>query len=64
MPVHTFDTVDFYKLFGIERSASFAQIKDVYRKLALRCHPDKRPDRAKLFTKMFQVYPFNDYIFK
>ena len=38
---------DYYQLLGIERSASDAEIKAAYRRLALRFHPDRNPgDKA------------------
>ncbi|ORY72570.1 hypothetical protein BCR35DRAFT_282007 [Leucosporidium creatinivorum] len=37
---------DFYKVLGVKRSATDAEIKKSYRKLSKKYHPDKNPDEA------------------
>mmetsp|Transcript_8540 Transcript_8540/g.14163 ORF Transcript_8540/g.14163 Transcript_8540/m.14163 type:complete len:416 (+) Transcript_8540:77-1324(+) len=38
---------DFYKILGVEKSASADEIKKAYRKLALKWHPDRVPAEKK-----------------
>ncbi|KAE8916005.1 hypothetical protein PF005_g13062 [Phytophthora fragariae] len=39
---------DHYELLGIPRDASHTEIRKAYRKLALRCHPDRKPSAEAL----------------
>ncbi|KAF4317717.1 hypothetical protein BBO99_00007611 [Phytophthora kernoviae] len=39
---------DHYELLGIPRDASHTEIRKAYRKLALTCHPDRKPSAAAL----------------
>lgn len=50
---------DYYKVLGVERSATQDEVKRAYRKLAVKYHPDKNPGDAqaeKEFKKVSEAY--------
>ena len=49
---------DFYKILGVEKTATEKQIKKAYRKLAMKYHPDKNKaaDAADKFKKIASAY--------
>merc|ERR1719282_1215587 len=49
---------DYYKVLGVEKSASDKEIKKAFRNLALQYHPDKNPDKdtSKKFREIAEAY--------
>lgn len=53
------DNPDYYSLLGISRNASPAEIKQAYRKMVFRYHPDRNPgdrDAAEKFKQVLEAY--------
>ena len=57
---------DYYKVLGVERTASADEIRKAYRKLAMKYHPDRNPDnkvaedKAKEINEAYQVLSDKD----
>lgn len=51
------DTViDYYEILGVEKNATEQQIKNSYRKLALKFHPDRNPSDQKGYISFSLSY--------
>ncbi|KAG0128222.1 hypothetical protein HOY82DRAFT_622579 [Tuber indicum] len=46
---------DYYKILGVDKTATDAEIKKAYRKMAMLHHPDKNPDNASAAEKFKDV---------
>lgn len=49
------DYKDYYKILGVDKSATQADIKKKFRKLAIKYHPDKNPDDAGAEAKFKEI---------
>lgn len=45
---------DYYQVLGVERTASAEEIKKAYRKVAMKWHPDRNPDKPDEASEMFK----------
>ncbi len=56
------DYKDYYKILGVEKSASTADIKKAFRKLAVKYHPDKAPGDKKSEEKFKEINEANEVL--
>ena len=53
---------DYYKLLGINRNASDEEIKQAYRKLAMKYHPDRNPGDKAAEDKFKDINEANEVL--
>lgn len=56
------DFIDYYKILGLDKSASPEDIKKAYRKLARKLHPDLNPNDKDANKKFQQINEANDVL--
>jgi curved DNA-binding protein len=56
------DFVDYYKLLGIEKTATAKDIKNAFRKLARKYHPDLNPNDKDAKRKFQQINEANEVL--
>lgn len=54
--------IDYYKILGVDKNASQDDIKNAYRKLARKLHPDVNPDDKGAHAKFQQVNEANEVL--
>src|SRR4249919_3647458 len=54
--------IDYYKILGVEKTASQEDIKNAYRKLARKLHPDMNPNDKEAHSKFQQVNEANEVL--
>jgi len=54
--------IDYYAVLGVPKNASASEIKDAYRKLALRYHPDHNPDDKDATRKFQEINEANEVL--
>lgn len=56
------DFIDYYKILGLDKSATDEDIKKAYRKLARKHHPDLNPGNAEAQKKFQQINEANEVL--
>jgi len=56
------DFIDYYKILGIDKKASEADVKKAYRKLARKYHPDLNPNDKEAERKFKEINEANEVL--
>jgi len=56
------DFIDYYKVLGVDKKATAAQIKSAYKKLARKLHPDLNPEDKEANNKFQQLNEANEVL--
>jgi curved DNA-binding protein len=56
------DFIDYYKVLGVDKGATAAQIKSAYKKLARKLHPDLNPEDKDANNKFQQLNEANEVL--
>ena len=56
------DFKDYYKILGVDKTATADEIKKAYRKLAVKYHPDKNPDNKSAEEKFKEINEANEVL--
>src|SRR5579863_52908 len=56
------DFIDYYKVLGVNKTATQDEIKNAYRKLARKHHPDLNPNDKEANKKFQQVNEANEVL--
>jgi curved DNA-binding protein len=56
------DFIDYYKILGVNKSATVEEIKKAYRKLARKYHPDLNPNDTEAKKKFQQINEANEVL--
>lgn len=54
--------IDYYQLLGVDKTASEKEIKNAYRKLARKYHPDLNPNDQEANKKFQQLNEANEVL--
>src|SRR3954466_10408658 len=56
------DFVDYYKILGLDKNATEQEIKNAYRKLARKHHPDLNPNDKEAHKRFQQINEANEVL--